>query len=207
MGSATDRLHTFLQVKEVPLKTRLFLRAASSRLRAALGKLTKMVQRNGMINLRSVLLLRLGMFLAFAGTPVFAQTNSPSDDSKVLSDTIAQMDAKAFAAFNAHDLDQLMSMFARELEFYHDKGGLTNYDQTREGFRKMFASMPDIHRELLPGSLKIYPIKDFGAIEVGTHRFCHKEQGKDECGEFPFVMIWKKERDTWTMSRVVSYGH
>ena len=166
-----------------------------------------MVQRNGMINLRSVLLLRFGMFLAFAGTPAFAQTNSPSDDPKVLSDTIAQMDAKAFAAFNAHDLDQLMSMFARELEFYHDKGGLTNYDQTREGFRKMFASMPDIRRELLPGSLKIYPIKDFGAIEVGTHRFCHKEQGKDECGEFPFVMIWKKERDTWTMSRVVSYGH
>ncbi len=176
-------------------------------MRATLGKLTKMVECNGMINLRPVLSLLVGMFVAFGCTPVFAQTSSPSDDSKALSDTIAQMDAKTFAAFNAHDLDQLMSMFARELEFYHDKGGLTNYDQTREGFRTMFASMPDIRRELVPGSLKIYPIKDFGAIEVGTHRFCHQEKDKDVCGEFPFVMIWKKERDTWTMSRVVSYGH
>ena len=160
-----------------------------------------------MINRRSVPLLLFGMFLAFAYTPVFAQTNSPSENPQALGDTIAQIDAKTFAAFNAHDLDQLMSMFARDLEFYHDKGGLTNYDQTREGFRKMFATTPDIRRELLADSLKIYPIKDFGAIEVGTHRFCHKEQGKDDCGEFPFVMIWKKEGDTWTISRVVSYGH
>ena len=40
----------------------------------------------------------------------------------------------------------------------------------------MFANMPDIRRDMV-GSLGVYPIKDFGAIEVGTHRFCHKENG------------------------------
>ena len=116
------------------------------------------------------------------------------------------MDAKTFAAFNKHDLDGLMAIFTRDVEFYHDKGGLTNYDQTRDGFRTMFANMPDIRRDMV-GSLEVYPIKDFGAIEVGTHRFCHKENGRDDCGEFPFVMIWKKDGETWKISRVVSYGH
>ncbi len=86
-------------------------------------------------------------------------------------------------------------------------GGLTNREQTREGFAKMFGNSPDIRRELIPGSLQVYPIKDFGAIEIGTHRFCHKENGKDDCGNFPFVMVWRKSADSWKVSRVISYGH
>src|SRR6266478_6040198 len=100
-----------------------------------------------------------------------------------------------------------MSMFTDDMEFYHDKGGLTNREQTREGFAKMFGNSPDIRRELIPGSLQVYPIKDFGAIEIGTHRFCHKENGKDDCGNFPFVMVWRKSADSWRVSRVISYGH
>lgn len=138
-----------------------------------------------------------------ACTPLFAETNASG--AQQLNDTIAQLDAKTFAAFNAHDVDILMSMFTRDVEFYHDKGGLTNYDQTREGFRGMFDRMADIRRDLVPGSLKVYPIKDFGAIEIGTHRFCHQENGKADCGEFP--LIWKQEGNSWKISRVVSYGH
>jgi hypothetical protein len=71
----------------------------------------------------------------------------------------------------------------------------------------MFANSPDIRRDLLEGSLEVYPIKDFGAIEIGTHRFCQKENGKEDCGNFPFVMIWKKSGNSWKVSRVISYGH
>ena len=102
--------------------------------------------------------------------------------SPQLFETVAQLDAKMFGAFNAHDIDLLMSMFTDDMEFYHDKGGLTNREQTREGFAKMFSNSPDIRRELIPGSLQVFPIKDFGAIEIGTHRFCHKEDGKEEHG-------------------------
>jgi ketosteroid isomerase-like protein len=109
------------------------------------------------------------------------------------------------APLTRHDVDLLMSMFTDDMEFYHDKGGLTNREQTREGFAKMFGNSPDIRRELVPGSLQVYPIKDFGAIEIGTHRFCHKENGKDDCGNFPFVMIWRKIGDSWKVSRVISY--
>jgi ketosteroid isomerase-like protein len=124
-----------------------------------------------------------------------------------LTEEITGMDTKMFDAFNSHDVDGLMSLFTEDLEFYHDKGGLTTAQQTSEGFTKMFGNTPDIKRTLVPGTLQIYPIKDYGAIELGTHRFCHKENGKDDCGNFPFVMIWKKVGDSWKVSRVISYGH
>jgi hypothetical protein len=71
----------------------------------------------------------------------------------------------------------------------------------------MFASAPDIRRDLEPGSLEVYPIKDYGAMEIGRHRFCHKENGKDDCGTFGFAMVWRKAGDSWKISRVLSYGH
>jgi hypothetical protein len=71
----------------------------------------------------------------------------------------------------------------------------------------MMASVPDIRRELVAGSLEVHPIKGYGAIEIGVHRFCHKENGNEECGTFKFVHIWRKNGDSWQVSRVVSYGH
>ena len=71
----------------------------------------------------------------------------------------------------------------------------------------MFGNVPDITRTLVEGTLEIYPIKDYGAIELGVHRFCHTENGKEECGSFKFVHVWRKSGDTWRVSRVISYGH
>lgn len=124
-----------------------------------------------------------------------------------LFETIAGMDTKIFDAFNAHDVDRLMSLFTDDLEFYHDTGGLQDYRQNAEGFKKMFASVPDIRRDLVKGSLEVYQIKDYGAMEIGQHRFCHKENGKDDCGTFGFAMVWRKTGESWKISRVLSYGH
>jgi ketosteroid isomerase-like protein len=124
-----------------------------------------------------------------------------------LFDKIARMDGAIFDAFDGHDVDRLMSMFTDDLEFYHDTGGLTNYQQSKENFAKVFAGTPDIRRDLVRGSLEIYPIKDYGAIEIGEHVFCHKENGKDDCGTFKFAMVWRKTDDSWKVSRVISYGH
>jgi ketosteroid isomerase-like protein len=120
---------------------------------------------------------------------------------------VAKLDADMFAAFNAKDVDKLMSYFAPNLEFYHDKGGLSNFNQTKEGFARMFAQTPDITRTLVPGSLEVYPIKEYGAMHIGIHRFCHVENGHDDCGNFKFVMLWQQQGGTWKITRVVSYGH
>jgi ketosteroid isomerase-like protein len=153
------------------------------------------------------------VFLIAAAFSISAQaTDQPGASNRnatsgELFETIACMDSAIFDAFNAHDVELLMTMFTDDLEFYHDTGGLTNYRQSAESFRKMFAGTPDIRRDLVKGSLEVYPIKDHGAIEIGEHRFCHKENGKDDCGTFKFAMVWRQNGESWKISRVISYGH
>lgn len=120
---------------------------------------------------------------------------------------IAHMDGVLFDAYNSHNIDKLSTLFTTDLEFYHDLGGLTNYAQNMEAFKNNFAKNNGLRRDLVPGSLEVYPIKDFGAIEIGAHTFCHIENGKQDCGTFKFVMIWQKKNGEWKISRVVSYGH
>ncbi|WP_210114262.1 nuclear transport factor 2 family protein [Hymenobacter aquaticus] len=127
--------------------------------------------------------------------------------SKELYNTIAHMDSVLFDAFNNRDLEKQKLLFAADLEFYHDEGGLTNYNQVIENTSRLFSQNNGLRRTLVPGSLQVYPIKDYGAIEIGTHRFCHQENGKDDCGTFKFVHIWQKRADGWKITRVISYDH
>ena len=137
--------------------------------------------------------------------------NAPGAESSATSgelyQTIASRDSGLFQAFNAHDIERLKTFFTKDLEFYHDKSGLTNYDQTNENFKKMFDQNNGIKRELIPNSLEVYPIKDYGVIEIGEHQFCHIENGKNDCGTFPFIIVWQNQGGDWKVSRVISYNH
>jgi hypothetical protein len=122
------------------------------------------------------------LFLIAAAFSISAQAEDQETAKKntatfgELFETIARTDKTIFDAFNAHDVQRLMAMFTDDLEFYHDTGGLTDHRQSQENFKKMFAGTPDIRRDLVKGSLEVYPIKDYGAIEIGEHRFCHKRE-------------------------------
>lgn len=124
-----------------------------------------------------------------------------------LFDEIAKADAEMFAAYNAHDADKLEKFFDEKLEFYHDKDGLLTRDDAMKGLRSVFARNDGMRRELLPGTLEVYPLGKYGALEVGAHRFCHVENGQNECGVFKFVQVWQKQNDRWTVTRVISYDH
>ena len=129
--------------------------------------------------------------------------------SQQLYDEIYRMDSSMFAAFNEHNTEKIMSWFTNDLEFYHDKDGLNGYDITKQNFNRLFENnkTTGLHRNLVPGSLEVYPIKDSGAVETCLHRFCHVENGKDDCGVFKNIMIWKMTGSGWKVSRVISYDH
>jgi hypothetical protein len=162
-------------------------------------------------------ILLVMLFLIAMSYPVLCQergeqgahTSNPAvaARSPELFDEIAHMDSLVSVAFNTQNLDQLRRLFTSDLEFYQDNEGLALYSQTINDFRKMFEQGSRIRRELVKGSLEVYPIKDYGAIEVGVHKFCHDENGKEECGSFKFVHIWRKKGSEWRICRVVSYGH
>jgi ketosteroid isomerase-like protein len=151
--------------------------------------------------------------LAFGQSSNALSSPPGTAETRGLFETIAGMDAKLFDAFNAHKIDAVMAIFSDDLEFYQDNDGVSNYQQTKNDFTKMLASVPDISRDLVKGSLEVYPVKDYGAIEIGVHRFRHTENGdaagpaRTECGSFKFVHIWRKTGDSWKLARVISYGH
>lgn len=148
-------------------------------------------------------------FLALAicaGPIVRAQTAQqglpPTDD---LYKTIAAQDTKLFNAYNHCDLDTLGSMVAEDLEFYHDKTGLM------VGRAPFISAIKNnicgkVQRELVPGSLEIYPLKDYGAVEIGIHRFTHPGDPAN-LGEAKFVTLWQLKDGTWTVTRAISFDH
>jgi len=134
-------------------------------------------------------------------------TKFSNSTSNSLYNEIAHVDSLLFNAFNAHDIEAVNPFFDKGLEFYHDKGGLSGYNETIAGLKHNMDENKDIRRNLEPGSLEVYPIKDYGAVEIGSHRFCHHENGKEICGTFKFVHVWQKKDGAWKITRVVSYDH
>ncbi|WP_218162189.1 nuclear transport factor 2 family protein [Chitinophaga sp. CF118] len=119
------------------------------------------------------------------------------------------MDSVMFDAFNTQNLNILKTVFAENLEFYHDKGGLTDYKTNMENFRRNFEMNANsaLRRELVKGSLEVYPVPGYGAIETGIHRFIHTENGKELIGIYKFTHVWQYKDKEWKVTRVVSVGH
>ncbi len=147
--------------------------------------------------------MKLFVLTLFCAMPLVAK----AADSPRLHDEIASVDGRFFDAFNACDLKTMGDMFSKDLEFYHDLGGVHGYKDTMETTRENCERGLGLRRRLVEGSLKVYPIKGYGAIQVGQHTFCHKENGKDDCGTFDFVHVWQRTDKGWVLARVVSYGH
>ena len=134
-------------------------------------------------------------------------TTQPATDP--LFETISGLDTAVFDAFNncssPEQLQRHASYFAPDVEFYHDTGGVT---WSRQDMLTNTAknACGKFRRELVPDTLKVFPIKDFGAIAQGSHRFCQFATGKCE-GIADFVIVWSNQYGHWQITRVLSYGH
>jgi hypothetical protein len=130
------------------------------------------------------------------------------NDHSKLYDTLACMDSLIFDAFNNCRYDVFNNMLSPDLEFFHDKSGLTNYASNVEALKNKCKLAWKIRRELVPGSLEVYPVPGYGAIQVGTHRFYNTEKGPETLGgTFKFLHIWKRNNGNWQLARVASYDH
>ncbi len=130
-------------------------------------------------------------------------TTAYTPDNAALYKEIITMDSIFFTAYNTCDLATQEKIYADSIEFYHDKGGLmTSKKALMEGTKNNICGK--VTRELLPGSVEVYPIKNFGAIEMGLHMF-HNNQEKDAIPHSSkFIIIWHKVNEQWLISRVVS---
>jgi len=95
-----------------------------------------------------------------------------------LTEMMLALDAEVFDSFNQCEdekqLNKHASYFDPKVEFYHDNGGVTwSRDAMIENTKKYVCG--NFTRELVEGTFAAYPIKDFGAITQGVHRFCQSD--------------------------------
>jgi Domain of unknown function (DUF4440) len=158
-----------------------------------------------MKNMRGSLLL----LLVFVGSAVLvcAQTSQGLPPTDELYKTVAGLDTTLFDAYNHCDLDKLGSMVVEDLEFYHDQTGLT---VGRKPFVDAIKAniCGKVHRELVAGTLEVYPLKGFGAVEMCVRRFSHpSDPNPGPGGEAKSVMLWEEKDGAWMLTRVISFDH
>ncbi|MCW4460157.1 nuclear transport factor 2 family protein [Sphingomonas sp. BT-65] len=134
-----------------------------------------------------------------------ARTPSPND-------AVLAADAAFWRAFNQCDAAAMGRLLAADIEFYHDKTGLTaGRDKVVESLVKGPCGTPGLHvrREEVAGSVAVDPVPGLGAIVSGVHRFYAKQGDAAERldGDARFAVVWRKSDTGWAMARVLSYAH
>ncbi len=122
---------------------------------------------------------------------------------KEVYDIIVAKDKEYFDAYNTCDLKKQASLYSEDLEFFHDKGGLsTSKQDILTSIEKNICGK--VTRTLVEGSIEVYPIKDYGAIEIGYHKFYNNQEPNAISKASKFIMVWKKEDEKWFISKVIS---
>ena len=141
-----------------------------------------------------------------------ASADAPGD----VSGAVRQRDALFWKAYNACDVKGMGEFFTEDVEFYHDRGGVTRgHASLVTTLREGLCSNPDstLRREAVAGTVHVFPMKEndvvYGAILAGEHVFYVKQKGKPEFldGRAKFMDLWTLEGAVWKMSRVLSYDH
>lgn len=119
---------------------------------------------------------------------------------------VEALDKQIFDAYNSCDLATIGKLMADDLEFYHDKTGLSvGKASFLDAIQKNICGK--VHRELVPGTLEVYPLAHYGAVEIGVHRFTHPTQPSDGVGEAKFITVWRYRDGAWQITRAISYDH
>jgi len=123
--------------------------------------------------------------------------------SKELYSVIVHMDSVYFNAYNSCDIETQARIYADNIEFYHDKGGLmTSKQELLDAIKKNICGK--VTRELVPGSIEVYSVAGFGAVEMGLHRFINHAEGDSRSKPDKFVVVWQQKGDQWQITRVIS---
>lgn len=104
--------------------------------------------------------------------------------------TAKKLDSLIFdVGFNKCDLSHYDSIVSEDLEFYHDKGGITSGKEAfKASIKNNICGGPNkVKRELIPNSMKVYPLYNnnvlYAFIQEGEHDFAEFYNGKMEQGK------------------------
>jgi hypothetical protein len=165
----------------------------------------------------AIVIVAVGV-VAVVSTTVFSQSNGRTVlASQVLFAELAYQDSVFFdAVFNTCNFEKVGEFITDDFEFYHDKWGLIATSRTEfvESIKNLCERQKQgidyrARREIVKSSVAVYPLNNYGAIQMGVHRFYRKTEDKAEqlTEVAQFTHVWKKNNGEWKISRVLSYDH
>lgn len=131
------------------------------------------------------------------------QPESYQPENKELYNTISRLDSVFWKAYNECDMNTQARLYSENIEFYHDQAGLINS-------RQMILDATEanicgkIQRDIVKGTLEVYPLPGYGAVEIGMHTFRDLDNGGQPSRPGKFITIWQQKGSEWTITRVVS---
>jgi hypothetical protein len=140
-----------------------------------------------------------------------AQTTTDSVTAVIL-----HLDSGFWNAYNRCDTGVLQNYLEDDVEFYHDKSGVTiGAPALIQSLEKNLCSNANYHlrREAVAGTVKVYVMQQnnetYGAIITGEHVFYITQDGKPEFldGDANFTHLWLLKNNVWKMARILSYNH
>lgn len=146
----------------------------------------------------------------------FCQSLVAQNTNESLAATILRKDSLFWVTYNTCDTTQFRKFFTEDVEFYHDKSGITlGLESLAAITAKNLCGTNNfrLRREVIEGSVKVYPLYKsnvvYGVILSGEHLFYVREAGKDEKldGQAKFSHVWLLKDTVWKMARILSYDH
>jgi ketosteroid isomerase-like protein len=145
------------------------------------------------------------MSMLLAAALMIVQPAPDAGEPPSLLETVTALDADVFEAFNSCDGEGFGAFIAEEIEFYHDVDGLI-LDRAALIEAVNTSICGNFQRQLTPGSIEVWPVPGYGAIQTGWHAFIN--YGADAPhGQGRFLHVWRQDADGWKLTRIVSYDH
>jgi hypothetical protein len=154
--------------------------------------------------------------LSFLFLLVFPGASQAQNTEQKITQLILKKDSLFWQSYNRCDTTGYDQFFSNDVEFYHDKGGITlGVENMAMSIKKNLCSNSGfrLRREEVKGTVKIFPLQNngviYGTILSGEHLFYVLEKGKEARlnGKAKFTHLWLLKDGVWKMARILSYDH
>lgn len=154
------------------------------------------------------------ILLSFLIAIIFsANSKAQVDKNSDLYKAIISKDSLLFnVGFNTCDISQFENLLRTNLNFYHDKDGISDKTKFLYDLKNGLCKNPEtrqVKRVLVKESTKIFPLYTngmlYGAVQQGEHLFYEKQESQP--GIAKFTNVWQLENGDWKLATSLSFDH
>ena len=123
-----------------------------------------------------------------------------------LFDSLSVADSLLFDAYFVRcDAGAAIAMYTADAEFYHDRDGLKVGAAALDAFRNDCPRDRGMRRAIVPGTVRVFGIAGYGAVQLGRHRFIQSDGAADT--EAKFIQLWQRTPNGWRATKTISVDH